>query len=92
MSLTFEPESIAYDRAEGLMRFSAADGAVLIRCGVSIAALAQLEDDALAGPEAMVITYHRNRELIQDILERKYQARQFESGGSVIVRLEDVAA
>jgi hypothetical protein len=59
MSLTFEPESIAYNRAEGPMRFSAADGAVLIRCGVSIAALAQLEDVALADPEAMVITYHR---------------------------------
>ncbi len=90
--LSFEPENIVYDRAEGLMRFFAADGVVLVRCGISIAALAQLEDDALAGPQAMVITYHRNRELIQDILERKYQARQFERGGSVIVRLDDVAA
>jgi hypothetical protein len=29
MALTFEPESIAYDRAQGLMRFFAADGVVL---------------------------------------------------------------
>jgi hypothetical protein len=64
------------------MRFFAADGVVLIRCGVSIAALAALQDDALVGPDAMVITYHRNLELIQEIVERKYQARQFESGGS----------
>jgi hypothetical protein len=83
MSLTFEPESIAYDRDEGVMRFFASDGGVLVRCGVSIAALAQLEDDARA-PQAMVITYHRNRALIQEIVERKYQGRQFERGGSVI--------
>ena len=88
MSLTFEHESIAYERAVGLMRFFASDGAVLNRCGVSIAALAELEDYALADPEAMVITYHRNRELIQEIVERKYRARQFESSFTVIVRRE----
>jgi hypothetical protein len=60
------------DGAEGVMRFFASDSGALVRCGVSIAALAQLEDDALAGPQAMVITYHRNRALIQEIVERKY--------------------
>jgi hypothetical protein len=40
----------------------------------------------------MAITYRRNRKLIHEIVERKYLAGQFKSGGSVIVRLEDVRA
>ena len=55
------------------------------------AALIALEDDALAGPHAMAITYRRNRSLIREIAERKYQAGQFESCGSVVIRLVDIA-
>ena len=92
MALVFEPDRAVYDRQEGLLRLFATDGVVLVRCAVSKAALAELEDDALAGPEAMISTYGRNREHIQAIAERKYRSRRFEPGGSVVVRLEDVAA
>lgn len=47
MVLTLEPEGVVYDPDEGLVRFFATEGLVLVRCGVSIAALAELEDDAL---------------------------------------------
>jgi hypothetical protein len=92
MALKFEPERIVYDPEECLMRFFATEGQAVVRCGVSIAALAELEDDALGGPEAIVGSYLRHRELIRDIAERKYRAHRFETGGSVVVRLQDLAA
>jgi hypothetical protein len=92
MALTFEPERVVYDHSEGLMRFFAADGAAVVRCAISKAALAALEDDALAGVHAMVITYRRHRELIQEITESKYRGRRLEDGGCVVVRLADVTA
>ena len=88
--LTFEPEQVVCDPDGGLVRFFAADGLVPVQCGISLAALVALESDALAGPDAMVTAYGRHRELIQEIAERKYQARRFEVGGNVVVRLEDV--
>src|SRR5215469_13919928 len=64
MALTFEPERIVYDTEEELLRFFATDDVLLIRCAVSKATLAALEDSALTDPDAIVIAYHRNRELI----------------------------
>ena len=72
------------------MRFVATDGLSLVRCGVSIAALAELEDDALGGREAIMTAYLRHRELIQDITERKYRVCRFETGSNVVVRHEEV--
>jgi Protein of unknown function (DUF1488). len=92
MALIFEPQRVVYDPSEGLMRFFAADGVALVECAISKAALTALEDDALAGVHAMVITYRRHRELIQEITERKYRMRRLEDGGRVVVRLEDVTA
>ena len=91
MTLTFEPR-VLYDSQERMLRFFATDGATIVRCAVSKAALTALEDDALAGPHAMIITYRRNREQIQAIAQRKYRHRWFEPGGDLIVRLEDVDA
>ena len=90
MALTFEPERIVYDTEEELLRFFATDDVLLIRCAVSKATLAALEDSALTDHDAIVIAYHRNRELIRDIAERKYRAHQFEAGGIVVVRLQDL--
>ena len=70
----------------------ALDGLQLVRCAVSKAALVALEDDALAGPHAMAITYRRNRSLVQEIARRKYLARHFELGNTIVVRLGDVNA
>jgi len=91
MALVFEPERLIYDATERLIRIFAIDGPRAISCAVSKAALIALEDDALAGPHAMAITYRRNRSLIREIAERKYQAGQFESCGSVVIRLVDIA-
>jgi len=92
MALTSEPDQVVYDPAEGLMHFFIASGPAPVRCAISKAALVALEDDALAGADAMVVTYRRLRELIHRIVERKRRARQFELGGRVVVRLEDVIA
>ena len=91
MALVFEPEGLIYDATERLIRIFAIDGPTPIPCAVSRAALVALEDDALAGPHAMAITYRRNRGLIHEIAERKYQAGQFEPGGGVVIRLVDIA-
>ena len=90
MALTFEPERIVYDTEEELLRFFATDDVLLIRCAVSKATLAALEDSALTDPDTIVIAYHRNRALIRDIAERKYRTHQFETGGIVVVRLQDL--
>src|SRR5215469_7930106 len=91
MTLIFEPERVIYDATERVIRIFAIDGPNPISCAVSRAALIALEDDALAGPHAMTITYRRNRHLIREIAERKYQAGQFESSGSVVIRLVDIS-
>jgi hypothetical protein len=62
MTLRLELDRILYDPQEGLLHLFATDGEMLVRCAVSKAALTALEDDALAGPDAMIITYRRNRE------------------------------
>ena len=90
MALAFEPDRVAYDDGERVIRIFALDGLKLVRCAVSKAALVALEDDALAGPHAMAITYQRNRSLIQAIARRKYLVRDFEGDDSVVVRLDDI--
>jgi Protein of unknown function (DUF1488) len=92
MALNFEPEQIVYDLEESLIRFLATEGGAVIGCGISIAALAALEDRALGGADEAVTSFFRHRDLIQDIAERKYRARRFETGGRVVVRLQDLAA
>jgi hypothetical protein len=75
---------------EGLLRMFARDGCVLVRCAVSKAALVALEDDALAGPHAMILTYRRNKERVRAIAQRKYRQRRFEARKAVVIRLEDL--
>jgi len=89
MALVFEPGRVVYDPNDRVLRLFATDGLMLVKCAISKAALAALEDDALAGPHAMAATYRRNRDQIQEIADRKYRNRQFESG-AVVVRLQDL--
>jgi len=90
VALAFEPDRVVYDDGERVIRIFALDGLKLVRCAVSKAALVALEDDALAGPHAMAITYQRNQSLIQAIAKRKYLVRDFEGDDSVVVRLDDI--
>ena len=92
VALSFEPDHVMYDDSERMIRIFALDGIQLVRCAVSKAALAALEDDALAGPHAMAITYRRNRSLVQEIARRKYATRRFEGGDTIVVRLDDINA
>ena len=92
MALSFEPDRVVYDDSEHMIRIFALDGLQLVHCAVSKAALAALEDDALAGPHAMAVTYRRNQALVQEIARRKYLARRFELGNTIVVRLHDVNA
>jgi hypothetical protein len=72
-----------YDDSEHMIRIFALDGLQLVHCAVSKAALVALEDDALAGPHAMAVTYRRNQALVQEIAKRKYPARRFEVGSGL---------
>ena len=92
MALAFEPDRVVYDDRERLIRIFALDGLQPVQCAISKAALAALEDDALAGPHAMAITYRRNRSLVHEIARRKYVARRFEGGETIVVRLDDINA
>ena len=47
MALIFEHERVVYDSEDELLRFFAAEGVLLVRCGISKAALMALEEDAL---------------------------------------------
>ena len=85
-----ESDQVSYDEERHLLRFSASEGRTAISCAISKAALAILEDDALAGPHAMVITFRRNRERIQAIAMRKYHNRCIEDGEIVVVRRDDI--
>ena len=91
VALTFEQERVVYDPEEELLHFFAAEGVLLVRCGISKAALAALEDHALTDPDAIVTAYRRNRQIIQDIVERKYRAHRFETGAIVVIRLQDLS-
>ena len=90
MALRFEPDRVVYDPQEGLLRLFATDGALLVRCAVSKAALAALEDDALGSLDLLIATYRRNRKQLQAIAQRKYQHRECEPGGNVVIRLDDI--
>src|ERR1700746_2235646 len=92
MALVFVPERPIYRATERLIRIFAIDGPRAISCAVSKAALIALEDDALAGPHAMAITYRRNRTDIREVAQEKFRAGQFESWGSVVIRLVAIAA
>jgi len=92
MSHPSEPDRVIYNAAEGLVHFSLAGRPTYVECAISKAALAALEDDALAGADAMAVTYRRLREFIHEIAERKHRARQSEFGGREVVRLEDIVA
>jgi hypothetical protein len=92
MALTFENERVVYDPDEELLHFVAAEGVLLVRCGISKAALAALQDEALTDSDTIITVYRRNRQLIQDIVQRKYRAHRFETGGIVVVRLQDLPA
>ena len=59
MALAFENERVVYDPEEKLLRFIAVDGVLLVRCGISKAALAVLEDGALSDPDEIVTAYFR---------------------------------
>jgi hypothetical protein len=83
-----ESDQVSYDEERHLLRFSASEGRTAI--SISKAALAVLEDDSLAGPHAMVITFRRNRERIQAIAMRKYHNRCIEDGEIVVVRRDDI--
>src|SRR5215469_11970355 len=65
MTQSADTDRITYDKGKHVLRFSITDGGASIPCAVSKAALAALEDDALAGPHAMRITYQRNRSRIE---------------------------
>jgi hypothetical protein len=85
------PDRVAYDPSEGLLRLFATDGVLLVRCAVSKAAFAALEDDALGSLDLLIATtYRRNRKQLQAIALRKCQHREFERGGKVVIRLLDV--
>ena len=92
MSLIFEPDRVAYDPERQALRLFATEDFMVVRCAVSKAALAALEDDALGGPHAMATTYRRHRERIQELAVRKYRERRFETGGFVVVRRDDLTA
>jgi hypothetical protein len=92
MALTFEPERVVYDPSEGLMRFFAADGAAIVGCAISKAALAALGRRRTGRSACDGDHIPSASGTIQEITESKYRGRRLEDGGCVVVRLADVTA
>jgi hypothetical protein len=83
-------EEISYDTQRKLLHFQMTERGITIECAISKAALALLEDDALAGPAAMATTYLRNKARIQGLALEKY--RGLKGYGIVIVSALDLGA
>jgi Protein of unknown function (DUF1488) len=92
MSLSFTPHGAIYDPAKDLMRFNATDGALLVPCGVSKNALLALDPELPREARIIARLYERNRQRIEAIADKKYQARRIEKSGMVIVHLSDLQA
>jgi len=84
-------ERIFCDMQHKLLWFETEEQGVTIRCAVTKTALAILEDDALAGPDAMVTTYQRNRARIHSLALSKYHDHRLERNGTAVVTASDVA-
>ena len=88
--MTFYGEDLSYDTQHKLLRFQTEDEGSIVPCAVSKAALVLIEDDAMAGPEAMATTYRRNRRRIHELAIRKYHEHRLEDDGVVVVRAFDL--
>jgi hypothetical protein len=85
MALTFENEGVVYDPEEELLHFFAAEGVLLVRCGISKAALAALQDEALTDPDT-IVTAH------VEYPDRRLRLTRAHRAGSAASRLEDAEA
>jgi hypothetical protein len=92
MSLSFTPHRAIYDPAKDLMHFFATDGALPVHCGVSKNALLALDPELPREARMIARLYERNRQRIEAIADRKYQARNLDKSGMVIVHLSDLRA
>lgn len=92
MTLSFTPHHAIYDPTKDLMRFSATDGALLVPCAVTKNALLALDPDLPREARIIARLYERNRQRIEAIADRKYQARRLDKSGMVIVHLSDLGA
>jgi hypothetical protein len=90
MPLSFRPNRGVYDPAAGVMWFFATDGPLLVRCGVSKEVLTAINHGRQKNPELLEQIYQRHRERIQGIAARKYEARQFDRPGVILVRASDL--
>ena len=90
MSLVFEPDCIAFDAEERVMRLFAVDGVVVVKCAISKAALDAMEEQPLGDPNALAQAYHRHRERILELLQHKHSERQMEPDGAIVVRADDL--
>jgi hypothetical protein len=90
MTLSFTPHHATYDPTKDLMRFFATDGALVVPCAVSKNALLAFDPELPREARMIARLYERNRQRIEAIAERKYQARRVDKSGMVIVHLSDL--
>ena len=90
MPLSFKPDRAVYDPSQGMMRFFATDGVLLVKCGISKSALTVLDDGSFRGGGVLERIYERNRDRIQQVADRKHRRRQREKDGTIIVHSRDL--
>jgi Protein of unknown function (DUF1488) len=92
MTLSFKPDRAVHDPKDGVVRFFAAEGPRLVKCAVSKRALALLDFGASKDEPVLEGLYNRHKDRIQQIARRKYNSRQFERDGSILIQDQDVAS
>ena len=92
MPLSFQPNRAVYDPANGILRFFASDGPVLVKCGVSKDALASLGAGSAGETTVLERIYKRHRQRIHQIAERKHRANQIDRNGVIVVNRRDLAS
>ena len=95
-TLVFRDDSKLFDGH--CMRFDANAGKKVVRCGITLAALKQIDShlphEGLLPSELFAEAFDRNSELIKQLCCLKYQMQDFETEGEldIVVHRKDIFA
>ena len=91
MPLEIEPARAVYDDERDMVTFMGMDGARIVRCSVTREALYALAARRAQTAREMLDAYRSHADRIHQAAVRKYERRQFDTDGSVLVIQRDVA-
>jgi len=89
MDLKFDLHTTKYDAYRKLVRFVAMDGAVRVKCAVTLEALARAEGKSVADKTSPAL-FRKHADEMHQIAARKYRANQFDSLDRIVILPSDL--